>query len=301
MSKFNLASLKSQFATKSGGETSNNNNYYPFWEMGVGQSAVVRLLPDTNEDNPLGFLVKKMYHELLINGEKKKVPCLKQYDPQAECPICKAAAAFYKSEGKESINGKKYYRKLQFLAQVLVITDPLPANAETGETYAGTVKYVQLGTKIYDSIKDAFESGEFEEVPIDYKEGTNFIIKKTQGAGDFADYTRSKFENKPSSLDDDTIELVTSSIVDLSSLLPTNPGYEKVETMFQAALKGTDYSQGDDTDEGEDEVPTIKSSKAAANVSTKPASKPQPAASDEEIDDEAESILATLRARRQAS
>lgn len=293
MAKFSLESLKANFTAKTSGGESTGNNYYPFWNMAVGSIAKVRFLPDLNEENPLGFLIKKMYHELVINGEKKKVACLKQYDPSAECPICKAAAAYYKAEGKDSPNGKKYYRKLQYLAQVLVLEDPLPPNAETGETYANTVRYVQLGPKIYDSIKDAFESGEFDEMPIEYKGGTNFIIKKTQ-SGDYADYSRSKFENKPSSLDSNTIELVTASLIDLSTLLAANPGYEKAEAMFHAALSGADYTQGDDDD---DDVPTTPL------PTTKPKSTkaPAPAAesdNDEAIDEEAEAILASLRARR---
>jgi len=295
MSKFNLATLKANFTAKSSGESSGNNNYYPFWEMAIGNVAKIRFLPDLNEDNPLGFLVKKMYHELVINGEKKKVACLKQYDPTNECPICKAAAAYYKSEGKDSPNGKKYYRKLQYLAQVLILEDPITPNTETGETYKNTVKYVQLGTKIYDCIKDAFESGEFDEMPIEYNGGTNFIIKKTQ-SGDYADYSRSKFENKPSNLDKNTIELVTSSLVDLTSLLPANPGYEKVEAMFHAALNGVDYSQGDD--EEDDELITPPTTKVKSTNKSTTNSTPVAEETDDAVDEEAEQILASLRARR---
>jgi gp32 DNA binding protein like len=306
MSKFNLEALKAQFTTKPFNES--NNTYYPFWGMTTGSSAKVRFLPDLNEDNPLGFLIKKMYHELYINGEKKKVPCLKQYDPQDECPICKAAAAYYKAEGKDSPNGKKYYRKVQYLGHVLILDDPLPANPETGETYKNTIKYIQLQTKIYDSIKDAFESGEFDEIPIDYKQGTNFIIKKTQ-SGDWADYSRSKFENKPSSLDDETIELVKASLVDLKTLLPVNPGYDKVEAMFNAALNGVGYNQNEIDKEDDVEnysaptpTPTPILTKTIKPISTS-TSKTEPIINDNDdtIDQEAEAILASLRARRPAT
>ena len=294
--KDRFAALKAQFTKPSGNSEggSSNNNYYPFWEMQVGQSSVIRFLPDKNENNPLGFLIKKMYHEFPINGEKKKIACLKQYDPNAECPICKASQQYYKSEGKESVNGKKYYRKVQYVGHALIIEDPLPANAETGETYKNTTKYVNIGPKIYESIHDAWGSGEFEESPDDYKEGTNFIIKKTQ-SGDWADYSRSKFQNKPSSLDDDTIAIVEAAAVDLSTLLPANPGFEKVEAMFKAALNGVDESDASDDTDDED-VPSYAPPKAS-----KPTGSLQDQlknADDGDVDEEAEAILAAMRANR---
>ena len=108
------------------------NNYYPFWNMQVGEQAIVRFLPDKDQDNHLGFMVEKMMHTLNINGENKSVPCLKMYGE--DCPICRVSSAYYKDEGKGSANGKKYWRKKQHLVQALIVEDPLPADKETGET-----------------------------------------------------------------------------------------------------------------------------------------------------------------------
>lgn len=269
MAKLSLDALKAQFKksdnTNEGG--SGQNNYYPFWNMEVGEQAIVRFLPDANDENPMGFLVEKLMHTLEINGEKKSVPCLKMYGE--ECPICKVSAAFYKKDDKE--NGKKYWRKKQYLAQALIIEDPIPADKETGETHQGKVRYLALGNKLYDSIKDAFESGDLEQIPYLYEEGTNFIIKKRQ-QGEYADYSRSTFAKHPSDLDETTIEHVESSIIDLSTLLPKNPGMDKVEAMLKAAMTGTEYNNDSQTDsDSDDDTPVERASsiKEAASKTSK--------------------------------
>jgi hypothetical protein len=286
MKKFNLEALKSQFKTEAKDNTNNTGGrFYPFWNMEVGESAEVRFLPDLNDENPLGFLVESLSHSLYINGERKTVPCLNMYEKNT-CPICKVSAAYYKE--KDEDNGKKYWRAKQYLANVLVVSDPVPANKETGETFEGKVKQVSLGTKIYEAIKEEFESGSFDEVPFDYYNGTNFIIKKTQN-GKYADYTRSKFARKPSELDASTIEMVQDSLIDLSTLLPAKPDIAKVEAMLQAALNGE----------------AVEYDEPAAATTTKTVSKAAPIKTVEEVpededddDAEAQRILAQLQARR---
>lgn len=312
MARLSFEELKAQFKKNDQGTEGNQNNYYPFWNMEVGEQATVRYLPDANEDNPTGFMVEKLMHVLEINGEKKSVPCLKMYGE--DCPICKVSAAFYKKDDKT--NGKKYWRKKQYITQALIIDDPLPADKDTGETHAGKVRFLALGNKIYDSIKDAFESGDLEDSPDLFQGGTNFVIKKRQ-QGEYADYSRSSFVKRASDLDDETIAHVKEAMVDLSTLLPKHPTLEKVEAMLQAALTGTEYKSGGDdggvkggSDDHEEETPVekVSSVKQAAEKSSKPVetkkveTKPAPKGEDSDGDgeDDPDVILARLRARRQA-
>lgn len=302
-----MKALRQQFAKKenNGGE-GGNNNYYPFWQMDTGKNATVRFIPDLNQDNPFSFLVKKMHHELKIGDEVKKIPCLKQYDAQADCPICKASAAAYKSEGKDTVTGKALYRKLQYVGQVLVIADPLPTEAGVPSPHQGTVKIVSMGPKIYDSIKDSFESGELEVDPSDYHEGTNFQIKKTQ-SGEYADYSRSKFTSRPSALTDAEIEIATAAQVDLSTLLPAKPEYAKVEELLQ------DYFRGSLSSPSTPAAPRATASEATAAAllaprtttpvqAAAPAAVTQPEAiSTDSVESEAEKILASFRARKKAA
>ena len=208
------AAFKKQDTTES-----RPSNYYRFWDMKIGEQAVVRFLPDTNTDNPFGFMVEKLMHTLEINGETKSIPCLKMYEDN--CPICNVSSAYYKDEGKGSVNGKKYWRKKQHIVQALIVEDPLPANPETGETSEGKVKFLNLSYQIYSVIKEAFESGELDEVPYFFEGGCDFIIKKTEG-GDYPKYdVGSKFARRSSDLTEDEIAVAE----DIKSKTPCFPNF----------------------------------------------------------------------------
>lgn len=275
------------------------NNYYRFWDMKVGEQAVVRFLPDKNEDNPLGFMVEKLMHNLEINGETKSVPCLKMYGE--ECPICKVSSAYYREEGKDSVNGKKYWRKKQHIAQVLVVEDPLPPDQETGENSEGKVKFINMGFQLYSVIKEAFESGELDEIPYLYEGGCNFIIKKTELAGRPKYDVGSKFARRATDLTEDEIAYVEEHMVDLSTLLPPNPGLEKVESMLEAALTGAAYDD-DNSSVGEpapaEEPQTVAKTESVVTETSVTESTDSNSKTDDEYEEETDDILAIIRNRR---
>ncbi len=269
------------------------NNYYPFWNMKEGEQAIVRFVPDANTNNPFDFLVEKVTHSLLINGEKKSVPCLSMYGE--DCPICAVSQAYYKAEDKD--NGKKYWKKKQYITQAIVIEDPLEPDKETKETHEGKLRYIALGYQLFNIIKESFGSGELDTVPYAYEGGTNFIIKKSK-QGDYATYTiGSKFARKSSDLDEDVV--ANLQLADLSTLLPKHPGREKVEAMLEAALTGANYNDGKDSAKS-----TPAPAKPGAN---KPKASALPTADDngpvstpEGLEDEADDILAQIRNRKKA-
>lgn len=281
-----IEQLKAAFKTPERPEgTGMPNNYFPFWNMKVGEQAVIRFLPDSNSENPLGFLVEKVMHNLEINGERKSVPCLSMYGE--DCPICAVSSAYYKADDKA--NGKKYWKKKQHIAQALIVEDPLPANEETQETHEGKVRYVALGYQLFNVIKEAFESGELDEVPFAYDGGCNFIIKKTQ-QGEYSTYAvGSKFARKSSDLDEDIV--ANLELIELETLLPKNPGREKVETMLEAALTGAEYS--DDDSAG-------TSTSTSGTVNETGTVKVEETPTDDALDDEADDILAQIRNRKKA-
>lgn len=276
------------------------NNYYPFWKMKDGESATVRFLPDKNPDNPFGFLVEKLMHTLKINGENKSVPCLKMYDE--DCPVCKVSSEFYKKEDRE--NGKKYWRKKQYITQALIISDPLPADETTGENHEGKVRYITLGYQLYNVIKEAFESGDLDEVPYAYVGGCDFVIKKTK-QGEYSTYAvGSKFARKTSDLTEEQLAVVEENLGDLSELLPSNPGLDKVQGMLEAALTGDSY--GSDDAEGQ----VVSKPKASGSKFKLPTSNDDvddnetsssSTSSVDSGDDEADDILKQIRARRAAA
>lgn len=302
--KMTLAELRSRMKQENSQNSSGPSNYYPFFNMKENEQAVVRFLPDKNEDNPNGFYITKFSHELLINGEKKRTPCRSMYQDEdgnkEACPICELSQQYFKKEDKP--NGLKYWKKKQYLANVLIVSDPLPADKETKKNHEGTVKILSFGKKIYDAINDAIDSGEIDELPYSYEAGTDFIIKKTKN-GDHAAYERSKFARNPSELDEETIAHVEEAIIDLSTLVPKDPGYDKLEAMLDAHLTGSSYkdSDADDDapaprakkparDEDDDDIPMPRSKKPTHDEDDDaPAPRAKKPARDEDDDDAADS------------
>ncbi len=285
-----IEQLKAAFKTDETRQ-SRPNNYYPFWDMKEGERAVIRFLPDKDPENPLGFMVEKLMHTLTINGENKSTPCLKMYDE--ECPICKVSAAYYKADDKD--NGKKFWRKKQHITQALVVEDPLPADSDSGETHEGKVRFIALGFQLFNIIKEAFESGDLDEVPYMYENGCDFVIKKTK-QGNYASYAvGSGFARKSSDLNEDQIALVEEEMAELSTLLPSKPDLAKVEGMLEAALTGEEYV---DDKGGDDQAPAKTEAKPAAAKAEPVKEEAAAEETTEEFDDDVDDMLAQIRARQ---
>ncbi len=308
MARRSLKEMKSAYKSNTESNDSRPNNYYPFYNMDFDSKATIRFLPDLNEENPLGFLMEKLTHTLTVNGEKKNVPCLKMYG-EDECPICKQSAAFYKEDEEKgitgSVNGKRLYRRKQHLAQVLVVEDPL-SYKEGQETAQNKVKLVNIGYSIYNKIKEAFEEDELEEVPDDYNEGTDFMIKKIK-KGQWANYDNSKFMKRERTLTESEMAVVEGGLIDLATLLPKQPTLEFVQSMLDSDLNGTVFSDEEDEEK----------SASAEKTKSKPAAKTEPRENttvsqaesssglpnddaDDEFDDDADAILADIRNRRKS-
>jgi hypothetical protein len=262
MNKQTLAALRSAFSKDSEQKNPSSNNYYPFWNMKDGEKCVIRFLPDKNDENPYGFLVEKSVHTLEINGEQKTVPCLTMYGE--DCPICKLSQKYYKA--KDEINGKKYWRKKQHIAQALIVEDPLPPN-DAGETHEGKVRFITLGFQLYEIIQHAFKSDDvLDSIPYDFEEGYDFIIKKSK-QGNYSTYAvGSRFARKQRPLTEEQLAVAEADMVDLSTLLPKNPGFEKVNSMLEASLVGANYSDDEDEEEFVPTKPQRQTSKPTTKV-----------------------------------
>lgn len=316
MARKSLKDLKNAFSTgttENGGE-GRTNNYYPFYNMDFDEKAVIRFLPDLNEENPLCFLVEKLTHTLMINGERKTVPCLKNYEGETECPICTHSAKLYKEEGQDTKDGKRLYRRKQHLGQVLIVEDPL-SYKEGQEPALGKVKLVNISYSVYNKIKEAFDEDELEEVPWDYAEGTDFMIKKTK-KGQYANYDASKFQKRERALTDEELAAVEGNLIDLITLLPRKPTAEDLQKFLDADLNGEPLTESD----GDEDAPKAKASKASKTSkakaksdddeddepkSQKSTSSGLPDTKDEDDDgdfsDDADDVLAAIRARRNKS
>lgn len=257
MAKKSLADLASAFASKTTGEGGGNQTwklFFNFWKAPVDTVSTVRFLPDAAEDNPMGFLVENLAHELVINGKREKVPCLKMYGE--DCPICTLSQKYYdeKSPDHNEQLGKKYYRKKSYIGQVLVTETPIEHDQEQ------LVKLIEFGPKIFKQIQASFSSGDLEEAPYELKGGYNFRIKKSK-SGEYADYGTSSFSPKQTDVADDIIEMM--ELYNLSAYRTPKITREVLEAMLLA-----DQTGGSFTDDKE----------AAAKPAPTPAAKPAPKA-----------------------
>lgn len=252
MSDSRLAKLKAAFLAEK--DKKNNNkgtkrrgDFYPFWEMKTDEKAVVRILPDKNDDNPFIFYVEKLEHKLAIDGKDERIPCLTMYGEK--CPICALSADYYKREGKGSPQGKYYWRTKNHLVRVLVIDDPLPADEDTKLNAVGSVLTAQLSWQLMGLIKAALCSDDMEGLePWDLKDGFNFTIQKS-ALGDNATYTLgSAFARKSTSIADAGCELI-----DLQTLLPANPGLDAVERKLNLHLGNVLSDSHDGDGDGHDD------------------------------------------------
>ncbi|MCB1711539.1 MAG: hypothetical protein KDH96_03385 [Candidatus Riesia sp.] len=243
MSNDRLARLQQRFEQQQQEQENRRNNttgFYPFFLMKDGKEAIVRFLPDANIENPDLFLIQNNSHKLILNGKEVKVPCLHNYGKS--CPICEASQAYYKQEGKDSKKGKYFWRKVQYLARVVVVEDPIE-HKEGEESSKNKICVITLNGDFYKKIMAACtsKSDPLPDSPDDLKNGTNFIISK-QKNGEYSSYDNSRFARNSSPVCIQIDE--EKDIVDLKTLLKEEPSYDDLAEKLECHLTGRPYNDG---------------------------------------------------------
>lgn len=283
--------LKERNEKKGGSNFTSNNDVYPHWNIDVDTTATVRILPDKNEDNENAFYVDKLEHKLSVAGKDRKISCLQMYGEK--CPICDISAKYYKNNDK--VQGKYYYRKKTALLKALILKDPITKDGH--ESAVGQVKTLQFTYQLMQQINQQVANDEEETaltcVPWDLEEGHNFFIKKTK-QGDYDNYTTgSGFAHKVTGIADEYLDAVNEGMVDLTTLLPPNPGLEKVQALLEAHLTGEELEEEEtssapkrrvaESTDDEDVVPRRKRPVEADDEEEIPVRKPKrPAVEDDE-------------------
>ena len=297
--KDRLNALASAFVNKNnsnggGNQTPVWKKFYQFWKMPDNTTAQVRFLPDRDEDsNPLKFLVENLTHELVVNGQKKKVACLSMYGEA--CPICEHSQKLY-AEGNEDM-GKKYYKKRSYIGQVLVTESPFEYIDEKDEN-PEIVKLIDFGPKVFKCIQTAFQSGDLEEAPYEFKGGYTFRIKKTK-AGQWSDYGTSSFSPKQSDLDDDVIDAVKAELHSLSEFREKYTSRASLEAMLLADQTGQAMNDAGDSTPAPAPAKSESSDSAEKQESSAGTGDAAPA-QEEGASNKAKSVLEQLRARAAA-
>ena len=246
-----LAQLREAFQKnqKSGGDTPARwKMFYPFFKIDFEQRSVFRFLPDNDETNPLAFLVENMTHRLTVNGKQRVVPCLKMYGKK--CPCCEMSSRYYNE--KNETMGLKYYRKLEYIGQGLVMDSPIEWEDEKGTKVKSShdilaaggqpVRLIAIGPKIYKLIQNAFlsEDSELVNAPYELLGGHDFRLRKTK-QGEYADYSMSSFSTRPTDVDAEFIDDLT--LFNLADYREPEISAEEMESLLNADLTGTAYDK----------------------------------------------------------
>ena len=220
---------------------SNNTNAlwkrkFDFWKADFDTTTVFRFLPDKNTDNLDQFFVRSYYHELWVGGKKKVFACNKHMNGgKGHCPLCELSAKYYDQKNPEHnpVLGKKYYRKLDYVSQGLILETPLEHDANL------LVKYITYSQAMHARILANLGTGDLDDMPWNMKDGYNYRITKTvkkTDKGDVGDYSTSSFRPKMHSLDDELIEQVTAELRDLRDYLPQTLSNEEIEGLLLASM-----------------------------------------------------------------
>jgi hypothetical protein len=190
-----------QGSTESGGKDDTR-----FWQPTADKSgngmATIRFLPApaVDGDDALPW-VRVFKHGFQGPGGWLIDECLTTINEK--CPVCEHNSTLWNSgieANKEIVRKQK--RKLTYIANVMVITDP--SNPEN----EGQVKLYKFGKKIFDKITEAMNPEFADETPVnpfDLWEGANFKVKIRQVEG-YRNYDKSEFSS-PSALSEDDDEL----------------------------------------------------------------------------------------------
>lgn len=238
-----LADVKRRIKEEKENTTTRKNtvdkNFFPFWQMEEDSEIRVRILPDINPDNPFGYYRTKFSHQIDVGENSYRVTCPKTFPPgkTADCPICDRSQKFYRDEGKESKNGKYYWRGTDNVVRLLVLDSNLNVEDEDGNAidYNGTVVTSQFGKQIMKAIDEQIAQldEDVDPTPWGLDNGFDFIIKKTK-SGSHAKYDFSYFAKHPSPVPEKYMKVVEENLIDLNTLLPEQPSLEKVQHFLDA-------------------------------------------------------------------
>ena len=193
-------------------------------------------------------------------------------------PVSEMNSAYWNS-GVESDKeiARKQKRKLQYFANIYVVSDPKHPENE------GKVMLYRFGKKIFDKCMEAMQPAFEDESPInpfDFWEGANFKLKIRKVDG-YWNYDKSEFAAPSALLDnDDALEKLWGSQYSLEEFTSaTNfKSYDELKTRLDTVLAGT-TTVGNVTSVMEDE-PT-----ATVTVDTKEAPAPTVEVKQDEEDD----------------
>ena len=240
------AKLKEQEANTGGNRGPQGPNpIYPFWNIKEGESATMRFLPDSDQDNTF-FWKERLMIKLPFSGIKGdtgsrpvqvQVPCMEMYG--GSCGILQEVRGWFKDPSLEDM-GRKYWKKRSYIFQGFVTDNPLVDD----QAPENPIRRFIIGPQIFQIIKQALMDPDMEELPTDYTAGVDFRLNKTSKGG-YADYGTSTWARRERPLSDAEMNAVnTHGLFNLNDFLPKKPSEIEVkimQEMFEASVDGEAY------------------------------------------------------------
>ncbi len=222
-------------------QSNNSNNDDRFWRPELDKSgngyAVIRFLPESDgEELPWVRLFNHGFQG--PTGKwyiENSLTTLNEKDPVAEYNSVLWNSG---TEANKDI-ARKQKRRLSYIANVLVVSDPKHPENE------GQVKLFKFGKKIFDKIMDQMKPSFEDETPInpfDPWKGTNFKLKIRKVEG-FTNYDKSEFDSVSGLFegDDSKIEALWKTQYKLQDFLaPSNfKSYDELKAKLDLVLNAS--------------------------------------------------------------
>jgi hypothetical protein len=228
---------------------------YPFWNIKIGETAVLRFLPDADPTNAL-YWVEKAVINLPFTGLKSDpsdekvrnvvVPCIDMYGEK--CPIIAELSTWYKPKDPVmTALANKYWKKRTYIFQGFVRSNPLIGTGDPKTEDSppeNPIRRFVIAPQLYTVIKAGNNNPEIEEIPTDYENGLNFNVLKGK-SGEHADYSTSSFARRESALTEaDHAAIEKYGLFNLKDFLPRKPSESElrvIKEMFEASVDGRPY------------------------------------------------------------
>ena len=194
-------------SSQSGSSEAGSKDDTRFWQPSVDKSgngmAVIRFLPApaVDGDDALPW-VRTFNHGFQGPGGWFIDNCLTTINDK--CPVCEHNSTLWNSgiEANKEI-ARKQKRKLTYIANILVLSDPSNSSNE------GQIKLYKFGKKIFDKITEAMNPEFADETPVnpfDMWQGANFKLKIRNVEG-YRNYDKSEFADKSALFDGEDSKL----------------------------------------------------------------------------------------------
>lgn len=218
---------------------------FPFWNTPTGKTTRVRFLPDADVDNVFFWVEKQSiiltFPGIARNDETKsvevRVPCMETWGET--CPIISEIRPWWNDPTLED-SARKYWKKREYLFQGFVrdcpfTEDNIPENP---------IRQFAVRPQIFKNIKASLLDPDFDSLPTDYANGSDFMINKTV-SGDYASYVTSAWARKESPLTDEEMAAIDEyGLRNLSDGLTARPSADHIDAikeMFEASVNGDLY------------------------------------------------------------